>query len=169
MKFFSRSWAGGKMKDREASAVARAYQTHVDEILPDLPATVQTIARGVNIHDGLIRSIQVNRRPGTLILRLRCGDLQGGYFDLDLRYSSVDFTSSNLADLAAIAADERTEALYDEVDRTESAEPRLAVHRILFWPRGEIEIVFGALALSLVPTDGREFARPAEVYAENDE
>ena len=91
-------------------------------------------------------------------------DLQVGYFDVDLVYWGVDWAASNLRELASIARYARTEVRYDEVDADATNGETLAIHRIIFEPKGEIGVVFVALGLKLVPRQGRDVVRAANVY-----
>ena len=164
MQFFTREWLSGGLDDAKFEATIPAYEAHLDRILPVLPGTVQALARGVNLHDGLIRSVELRTNRRTLKLALRCGDLQVGYFDVDLVYGGVDWGASNLKELASIARNVHTEVQYDEVDADATNGESRLVHRIIFAPKGEIEIVFATLGLKLVPRRGREVVRTPNVY-----
>ena len=163
MQFFTREVLRSS-EDGMWEATIRAYEAHLNRIAPLLPGTVWTLARGVNVHDGLIRSVEIRTKRRTLKLALRCGDVQVGYFDLDLAYEGVDWAASNLRDLASIARNVRTEALYDEVDTDATNGETRAIHRIIFYPKGEIEVVFATLGLKLLPRRGRDFVRPPNVF-----
>ena len=164
MQFFTREWLSGGLTDTKFEATIPAYEAHLDRILPLVPGTVQALARGVNLHDGLIRTVNVQTKRRTLRLALRCGDLQAGYFDIDLVYWGVDWAASNLRELGSIARNARTEVRYDEVDADATSGETRAIHRIIFEPRGEIGIVFVTLGLKLVPRRGRDVVRAANVY-----
>ena len=88
-----------------------------------------------------------------VIMGLRCGDLQEGYYDLDLRYGDIDTESTDLNGLLTSANNAQVEVLYDEIDRGEGQQ---WVHRILLWPYREVCIVFGRLGLHLEPRESRE-------------
>jgi hypothetical protein len=115
------------------------------------------------VHDGLIRSVTVDRTRQVLELQFRCGDREIGYFDLALFYFQVRMENRDLSELKGIAEDPKSEALYDEVDVGKSG---ARAHRILFWPYREIVIEFGALGLQLDPRNGREFPPTAQLYVE---
>src|SRR5215203_429915 len=59
MQFFTREWMNGELDDTTYEAAIPAYEAHLVRIMPLLPGTVQTLARGINIHDGLIRSVDL--------------------------------------------------------------------------------------------------------------
>ena len=155
MKFFTRSWCDGDMSDADAEGVQQRYQDHLARIVPRLSDPVRRLATEVNVHDGLIRRIQFDPSSKTLCLELRCGDLQVGYFDLDLVYGEATLTPDDLDRLDRLASDAEAEALYDEVDILGDAYS----HRILFWPSLEVEIEFRALTLQVTPRPNREIVR----------
>jgi hypothetical protein len=163
MKFFTRQWHAGDMPAREADKVPRAYAEHLESLLPRLPEALLALARNVNLHDGRIRQVRFDRPACVVTLAVRCGDLQSGYFDVDLIYKSLDFTNSELSELKAIAHDQQTEILYDEVDVSFRNN---WVHRILFWPYRELCIEFGELELHVESRDTRAFTRSLNVYVE---
>ena len=164
MQFFTREWMSGGLDDTKYEATIPDYEAHLDRIMPLLPGTVQTLARGVNLHDGLIRSVDIRTKRRTLRLAFRCGDRQVGYFDVDLAYGGVDWARSNLRDLVSIARNVRTEAVYDEVDTDATNGETREIHRIIFQPKGEIEVVFVTLGLKLVPRRGRNVVRAPNVF-----
>jgi len=111
----------------------------------------------VNLHDGRFRAATLRSPSGVLEMHLRCGDLQVGYFDLDLTYRSVNLSEAEVAELAAAVNLPETEVLYDEVDLGPEGS---FVHRLLLWPRGELVIPFADLALRRRPTRSRRFRAP---------
>jgi hypothetical protein len=62
MKYFTREWLTGGLDDAEFEAAIPAYEAHLDRVSPTLPGTVETLARGVNVHDGLIRWVNVREK-----------------------------------------------------------------------------------------------------------
>ena len=149
------------MPDDEWAESVAAYRRHLDTLLPSLPESVARLAKDANLHDGLIRRVSVDRRGGKLVLNLRCGDLQTGYFDLDLIYLGVDLSSVDLATLAHCARDPRTELLYDEVDLDNQGN---LVHRVLFGPAGEVSIPFSRLQVECTAQPDRSFPPVDDPY-----
>lgn len=135
MNYFTPAWHSGDLDDASDCAF-EDYQRHLAGLLPGLPPEVQTLATSINIHDGLLWAAKANPEQESLRLVLRCGDLQVGYFDLELEYKatvSAELTEA-LRNLSVVRLNQPltpypTEALYDEVDR----EGEFLVHRILFW------------------------------------
>lgn len=156
MKFFTPAWHGGDLTDAEDAQVVPGYQAHVRRLLPMLPPGVQRLAAWeLGLHDAVIRRMVLDRGADTLRWELFCGDLQRGYFDVALTYSGVRMAALDAALLAELCRG-RFEALYDEVDRTEEG---ACVHRVLFYPYRELEVVFQDLTLEQTPSDARKFPR----------
>ncbi len=155
MKFFSREWASGEMCDSEGDEMIVAYERHIDHVATRLPASARCLARELNLHDGLIRRVTYDKAGRELRLELRCGDNQLGYFDLDLTYLGAILDRSDVAVLREVARDAETELWYDEVDL---AEEGMFLHRMLFYPARECEIMFRGLGLRVIPRDDRRIA-----------
>ena len=130
MKFFTRAWTQGNMTDDKANAVAPAYWRRVEML--DLPRSVRDLAT-LNPHDAHILHVEHDQSAGTLCLRLRCGDLQAGYFDAALNFSGVIIRPAHLATLVKAMRPAPFEILYDEVDRANATafEYRLLLHSAL--------------------------------------
>lgn len=156
MKYFTRQWANGDVSDAEVQGAQDAYQRHVETLLPKLPAVVQQLAKNINLHDGLIRRVHHDRSAGTLKVALRGGDLQVGYFDIDLEYADLTMGSADVLRLRELACNPEAEVLYDEIDISPDG---AYVHRILFWPDGEVEVVFRSLSTHVMPRTNREITR----------
>lgn len=157
MNYFTTEWLHSDTDEHPAEK----YQEHLAPLLPQWPPDVQALAVRISLHDGLIRELSWDMEQATLFLRLRCGDLQVGYFDLDLHYSGVLFSLPALESLAALKTDKVGESLYDEMDE----EDGLFVHRILFISRERIKggwfeyyeaaIRFEQLCLVTMPRESR--------------
>ncbi|HLP85143.1 MAG TPA: hypothetical protein VK157_12400 [Phycisphaerales bacterium] len=150
MKFFTRDWCQGKMTDEEAEAVILRYQRHLDKL--DLPASIRELA-SLNPHDACILDAQHEPREGTLRLRLRCGDLQIGYFDATLTFTQAGLTSVDAATLARARYPAKFDIIYDEVDKVagDAFEYRLLLH-----PTGEVLIGFKHVTIVRRPVADRE-------------
>ena len=105
----------------------------------------------------------VDNEAHVLSLALRCGDLQLGYFDVDIRYSGVILTPQQLKVLSCRAYDRSTEILIDEIDT--QADGRF-VHRLLFWPDNELGIIFSDLTIEQQCQPSRKVAYDEKPYIE---
>jgi hypothetical protein len=150
LKFFTREWHGGDMPDAEADGIPTAYLSHISSMGQSLPADARRLVYDVNLHDGLLRSIQ--RQSANLDIVLRAGDLQVGYFDAQLSYGGADIASGDEHFLKDTVGRRDIELLYDEFDLSEGAS---WVHRFLFWPYREVAVRFTTLTLRVTPVPGR--------------
>lgn len=139
MKYFSRKWAL-EMEDDEQKDIRDDYWQHIASLTPSLPLAIKKLSR-LRLHDGLIRWVIFMKGKKQLQISLLCGDVQNGYFDLDLIYSGIQIKYFNINEFAKLSRDRRTQLLYDEIDIYR----KRYIHRILFYPDGEIEIRFEKL------------------------
>ncbi|CAG0926777.1 hypothetical protein TFLX_00185 [Thermoflexales bacterium] len=151
------------MSDEQWVQVEDAYKRHIESLLPNLPIPIAELVERVSLHDGLIYRVVVDRLTRRLTLKLRCGDLQVGYQDVDLLYSGVEFARLDLLTLTSVVRDRRTELLYDEFDIDED---RNYIHRILFEPAGEISIKFRSLRLNQTNRSDRSVLYVGDPYQE---
>lgn len=152
MKYFTSDWLGGKLSDEEFEEAPRRYAARIREIISALPPPVAELATEVNLHDALIRRIELDRRASVLVLELVTGDQQVGYSDTEITYGDVDLAASNLDNLSIIARDRRSELVADEVDHF--GDSRFE-HRLFFTPDAEVDVIFSRLALSSRPRKNR--------------
>jgi hypothetical protein len=163
MRFFTRAWCTGELSDDECEQVVSAYWRHVAEIAPRLPADARLLAEQLSLHDGLFRRLIVNQTAQTCRMELRCGDLQVGYFDLDIEYRDASFMALDVDNAATIVDGEHSEILYDEVDIIGNGR---FVHRLLCWPQGELWIAFADLAVVRRLAGSRAFEVPNPRHAD---
>jgi len=149
LKFFTRSWAQGDMTDDERLAVGKAYQKRLEAI--NLPSPVGDLA-ALNPHDGYILDVAYEPIATILRLRLRCGDLQVGYFDAFLNFSGVTIQPDHLGMLIEARRPADFEVLYDEVDRNEAD---TFEYRLLLHPSFEVAFQFKGIVISQQPTGNR--------------
>ena len=152
MKFFDRAWASSLLTDEEVEAVIEAYQQHTERLLPSLPPDLARLAGELSLHDGLIRQIVIDRPADSLTLKLRCGNQQTGYFDLDILYEGVVWKYLELDVLANRARDRRTELIDVEFHQRDDG---LYEHCMRFSPSDDTCIRFKDARISVVPRDDR--------------
>jgi hypothetical protein len=111
MKYFTRQWANGELPDEAYDATVRAYADHIAQLLPRLPRPLAILARDVSLHDALVRCVVVDRTSDKICLELLCGDLQAGYYDLDVTYLGVHWETLKEETLARRVRDPGTELL----------------------------------------------------------
>lgn len=148
MLFFTRAWATGELSTEESEAVLARYERHLERITPRLPATVRVLARELNLFDARIRRARLDRAGRELRLELRCGDDRVGHYDLDLAYLGAIVDAADAAVLERVARDPDAAIWFDEIDVTEGDR---FLHRLLFRPGTECELLFQALSLRMAP------------------
>ena len=141
MRFFTRGWWSGEREEPWDDA-AEAYQLWLQAHAHELPSSVLLFARSINLHDGLIERVQWAPQQSALQWELVVGDLQQGYELVVVRYEDVDTGQLHIETLLELSRDPKTEVLYDEVD---VVAPGRFAHRLLFWPDGELDILFRSL------------------------
>jgi Protein of unknown function (DUF4085) len=161
MKFFTREWITSELKDEEFESVVPAYNRHLVKITPHLTPNLHNFVKTVNLHDGIIRRIVVDYTELILGLYLRCGDLQQGYYDLDIRYKDIQIDKAVVDTLAMAALNEKTEILYDELDITDDNK---YIHRMIFYPDYEISIKFQDLEYEQIKKNNRDFLIATEKF-----
>jgi len=152
MKFFTREWANGTLEEGESRRLERSYDLHLTSIMPKLPRDAQLLASEISIHDGLIKNIKVDRSTRTISLELICGDIQKGYFDLDILYRDAKLIEMDINTLETLTKDQRTELLYDEFEQLDNSK---FIHRILLEPEGELAFSFDDLRIYTKPRKNR--------------
>ena len=115
-----------------------------------------------NIHDSLIRKAIYFSSEKTLLLQLRCGDQQNGYFDLDLHYKNVEISPDQINTLKDVAQNPMTEILYDEVDVAE----KKIIQRILFWPIIDLEFSFTEFSFVKKSVRDRQLVQDGDKFLE---
>jgi hypothetical protein len=139
MRFFTRAWAEGKIPDVKANLIPREYESHIKMIWSQLPEKCRELAKEIHLHDGKIVNVSYSETDKKICISVKCGDLQNGYFDIDLIYSEIKFGEEIFHKTKDISSNAKHEILYDEVDLDQAGN---IIHRILFWPNAEITITF---------------------------
>lgn len=151
MKYFKREWSE-EVDAAETDRAHQAYLQHLRQIEERLSSDLRKLATDVSLHDALFKAFDYDDSASVLEIRLRCGDLQVGYFDLDLHYEGACIVNGYTPALAAAVHNPKTEVLYDEVD---VADGSLFEHRMLLWPQGDVTIRFRHCSLSYSPVTSR--------------
>jgi hypothetical protein len=152
MKFFTREWCQGEMPDEEWAEVIPAYEKHLDKITPLLTNDLHKFVKDYNLHDSLIHQVYLSRYKALLQITLLCGDLQRGYSDLVINYQNVDFDRFDQKALSTILQNPQSELHYDEIDVGDEGQ---FTHRMIFYPKGELTVVFSNLSFSMTERDNR--------------
>ena len=57
MRYFTRGWVNGELRDDAFEQVVDAYRARIAEITPRLPAPMIRLAHELDLHDGLIERV----------------------------------------------------------------------------------------------------------------
>lgn len=116
---------------------SQAYQNHLGKLRGVLPDSVLALAKPYGMDDGLLVKVHHHRERHVLKLVLRCGDLQMGYYDLELVYRQARISPEHDRILAAVAHGtqnhirHRYDLAHHELDMAEDGRIE---HRLLFHP-----------------------------------
>jgi hypothetical protein len=147
MRFFTKEWLSGELTDAAFDAVPTAYHLHLAML--QLPLDVSTLTT-VDIHDAVLLAIQHEPQSAQLTLLFRCGDLQRGYFNLNIKYSGVVLDEETLS-VVYKAMQTQDEFLYDEVDRLDDH----FEHRFILSSHNEVRVSFATVTVDSYPVECR--------------
>ena len=152
MRCLTRAWVSGALTEVEWDRALEAYRARIAEIAPRLPNALLRLTRDVSLHDGLIECVIWHPAKRRLRLSLVCGDVQSGYFLVQLTYDGAMLGGGRVDSLRRAAESRESESLYDEVDIEDDG--RFS-HRLLFSPREEVTIEFERFDMSISPRPDR--------------
>lgn len=165
MRFLTPDWHRGILTDEEAESVEAAFSAHQHAFAASVTGALRELAIGPSLHDARIVSVSVARPAHAVVLRLRAGDQQRGYFDRTVTYEGVELKTLDVATLATIARDPASELLADEIDLAESGRYS---HSLLFWPHyREIVIEFTSARISDTLQSDRTLRTSADRYSDS--
>lgn len=160
MKFFTRNYHNSEGDEDSYLKIHLEYANHLKSITPSLTPNVKTYLKleiqTNRLHDAKFVRGKYDQTKKKLILTLRCGDLQAGYYDLDISYSDVGI-DLDLGEVKRILDADDTEILSEEIDYSE--ESKKQQHQLIFYPDGEMEISFEDIEFGLLPKLDRAFVR----------
>jgi hypothetical protein len=152
MEWFTPAWHSGDLEDQQPGStedVRAAYWSHIEGLVPQMPAAVRELATTAQLHDGQVHRWE--HGDGVLAVDLIVGDKQVGYSRLSLEYTSAQVRPEgvSLSDLTS----EDVEILYEEVAAAPAGRWE---HRLLLWPYREVTIVFSEVTLSSTPASATD-------------
>lgn len=111
----------------------KAYLNYLEELAPLLPPHLLQLAQLPGVDDGLVVEAHHLRSQSRLLLILRCGFIDIGYYDLVLAYEGAEISPEHEWVLAQIArgGEDKYDLCAHEVDIEDDG--RVA-HRILYHP-----------------------------------
>lgn len=115
--------------------VRKQYREHLNQIRSLLSEPVVQLSTLSGLEDALVARVIHDRPMSQLRLVLRCGNLQVGYFNLNLSYKSAFMSPEHDLILAEIARSTRTQTrfgcdlAFHEIDLTPEGQ---IIHRLMF-------------------------------------
>ncbi len=140
MKFFTvdsyNSWYDSFEDYSILKNASEEYWRFVESMQGILPTEVLALARLPGVDDGLIVRVKHDRDKRVLVLTLRCGDLQMGYYDLILTYEDAEISHGDECTLARLAhttkySRYKSDLYRHEVDMLDDGRIE---HRLIFHP-----------------------------------
>jgi hypothetical protein len=144
MKYFTKEWCSGKLEDNKVKEIKRDYWNYIDIINESLPFSLKFLANNINLHDGIINKASYSSEKNSLSIVGIFGDLQVGYFNLEIRYLNIYKLEKDT--LTSIFKGQKLEVLSDEV---ELISKNLYSHRLLFLSKKEVEIFFSNIEIKV--------------------
>ena len=134
MKFFTlqayNQWYSSFKDNTLLMAAFAQNEHHLQALESALPAHLLTLARLAGVDDGLVIEVVFDRDLMRLQLKMRCGDLRIGYYDLVLNYKDVDLSYQDEVTLTRIARTTKNDSRHNS---------DLYVHEMDITPDGKIE------------------------------
>lgn len=158
MKYFTEEWCFGKIKDSEIRRISKNYLAYLDEIYKKLSFPVKLLAKQINLHDGIIEEFKYYQKSAMLILKGSFGDLQVGYFSLQLKYLGI--IDLNLNQLSSLCKEKKVEILRNEIELLPND---CYTHRIYFSVKKELEITFQNLEIEITCLDKKNHSRSCQL------
>lgn len=155
MKYFTREWCWSELSDKVIDKISKDYEKYIDSIYITLPFTLKMIAKKINLHDGIISTVSLSSSEGNLILSGIFGDLEVGYFKLEIHYKNIfDF---DLDRTILFFSGKEIEILRDELEVISNS--RYFVHRFIFSSKAEFKICFRDCYLKIGNATSKDYKK----------
>lgn len=156
------------------------WREHVEQMREILPESLIRFMDQDLVDDGLIVQVDHNREAQKLVLKMRCGNLQVGYYDLVITYKQAIITPDHDITLASIARSQEYNVEVHREDGTsyfaksnwydvfahelDITSEGYYEHRILFNPGVWFAITCKNLTWKQIPRKGSRFVHLSERY-----
>lgn len=137
MKYFTKEWCFSDLDDHEIEKRLTSYRNYISNIYKNLPFALKLLAKNINLHDGRLMKVSFIQDENLLLLNGIFGDLQNGYYFLEIKYVSI--SGLNTEELTSIFKDQEIVILSDEI---EFFSDNFFSHKMLFSTKKDINIQF---------------------------
>lgn len=151
MKYFTNDWFFSKLSDDDMEEISSRYWGYIDSVFEKLPFSLKVLSKQINLHDGVVLESTFDKERHILNLEIFCGDLQTGYFLLQLHYSGISEHSKNLEKIEKFLEIFTTEI--EMIDHNHFN------HRFLLSSKEEVKIEFLDVSINIMnktPRDHKE-------------
>ena len=140
------------MEDDKIEKTFTSYENYIDSIFQKLPFVLKMLARSLNLHDGKLKNVCLLKQTKNLTLGGIFGDLEIGYYLLEIRYLNV----INL-DIDAIESIFRSKNIQILSDELELLPKDIISHRMLFSTKQHIDIQFTEIEILIRQATSTEY------------
>jgi hypothetical protein len=157
MKYFTREWCWSELSDKVINNISKDYERYINSIYIALPFTLKMIAKKINLHDGIISTISISFSEENLVLSGIFGDLEVGYFKLEICYESIfDF---DLDHTILFFSEKEIEILRDELEVVSNFNSEFFVHKFIFSNKSEFKICFRDCYLTIENATSKDYKK----------
>lgn len=156
MKYFTKEWCFSDLDDSEIDRISESYRDYIEDTYKRLPFVLKILAKNLNLHDGRLIKVSFIKDEGCLLLDGIFGDLQMGYFFLEIRYLGISGLSEDV--LNKIFKNQELEILSDEI---EFIYDKHFSHKMLFSSKNDIDLQFTDIQIVIrnaTPKDYKKYS-----------
>lgn len=154
MKYFTKDWCFSRLDDQEIEQKLQDYRNYINAIYMKLPFALKLLVWSINLHDGRLELLSFNLHKKKLILRGVFGDLEFGYFILEIKYLNV--YNLDVSIFNSIFKNQQIEILSDEIEVLKES---LFSHRLLLSTHEDIDIQFEDIEIKIQNTISKNYKK----------
>jgi hypothetical protein len=151
MKYFTKKWCSYKLSEEELAQAEKLYEQYINKIFDKLLPSIKVLTKSLSLHDGIIRNVIFNEKNKFLVLSGIFGDLEFGYYSLEIKYIH-SFIDKEL--LTQVFFNKEVEIIRDEIEMLSDNQ---FSHSIIFSSKDDIKISFSNLEIKIIDTIATEY------------
>jgi len=152
MKYFTKEWCLGKLSDNKVNRILNDYNNYIKNIYEKLPLPLKLLTKNMYLHDGIITNVIFFKDKLSIELSGIFGDLQFGYYKLDIKYFNIDYIENEI--LKNIFFNKNIKILSDEIELL--INDRFS-HKFFFDTDKEIEIIFSNIKICISDASKKDY------------
>jgi len=154
MKYFTKDWCYSNLNDHEIEKRLKDYRTYISSIYKKLPFVLKVLVQNINVHDGRLKSVCFVQDKKLLSLNGIFGDLESGYFFLEIKYLKVSNPDVDL--LTSVFSNQETVILSDELELLTEG---LFSHRMFFSTKQDVDIQFNDIEITIKNATPKDYKK----------